>query len=190
MSEGGILTTISQEAGKFKDIISSVYGSTSPLDFHYFNDSKNPADFTRVTFSFYYLTLIRRNYTYFTEKLIGQDLNYIFSIGILDLIEYLKSHINDKISDSFPTDPYFDATFVLRENLSISSNALLDYDKFNKCLMWSPTLAEQTKVAIAYCDNLSKLEGLPYEVQVQVLYEFMIQAMIEPLQTIYDKLCV
>lgn len=190
MSEGGILTTISQEVGKFKDIISSVYGETSPLNFKYFNDSKNPMDFTMVTFRFYYLFTIQRYYTYSTEKLIGQDLNYIFSIGILDLIEYLKSHINDEISDSFPTNPYFDATFVLQENLSISSNALLDYDKFDKCLMWSPTLAEQSKVAIAYCDNLPKLDSLPYEVQVQVLYEFMIQAMIEPLQRIYDKLCI
>lgn len=189
MSEKSILATIPQEVNKFKDAVFATYGVASPLVLCYDIDETDLLN-PKVTFRFFYLNSVQRFYTHYLPYLQSCNINYILKQilkqGVLDLIEYLESHINDETSTDFQTYIcYNDAIEVLEKNLGISPNVFLEYDTISGYLTVSAL-----GTMIAHCNNPTNLNRLPYELQVQVLYESMIQAMIEPLQKIYDKLCM
>ena len=188
MSEESVLATIPQEVNKFKDAVFAVYGAVAPLVLCYDIDETDPFN-PKITFRFLYLNKVQRSYTHYMPYLQVGNIKYILKQGVLDLIEYLESHINDEISDDFiKTNIYGDAIGVLEKKLGIYPSVFMYYDTISGGLRWGAT-ASSPRATIAHCKNQTNLDGLPYEMQVQVFYESIVQAMAEPLQKIYDTLC-
>lgn len=189
MSEESILATIPQEVNKFKDAVFTAYGAVSPLVLCYGIDETDPFD-PKITFRFLYLNKVQRSYTHYLPYLQVSNIKYILKQGVLDLIEYLESHINDTIPDDFiKTNIYQNTIEVLEKKLDIYPTAFMYYDTISGGLRWESP-ASGFRTTIAHCKNQTNLDGLPYEMQVQVFYESLVQAMAEPLQKIYDILCM